>query len=108
MSSISDEKSAPREITESSKWGWTQKLPWFIPHERIVIETQEEIDAGYAIRKKNEEERQSYHVKEYRDEAHRPWYAYTMKLNIDSPRRSNPNMIGGDGMIKVLPKLRRN
>ena len=76
MSSSSDEKTAAREITERSKWGWTQKLPWFIPHEKIVIETQEEIDAGYAIRKKNEEEKQSYHVKEYRDEAHRPWYAF--------------------------------
>ena len=46
-------------------------LPWWIPQERTVIETEEEIAAAFqgGVEKSRE-------IKEYRDEANRPWWKF--------------------------------
>ncbi|CCH44168.1 Vitamin H transporter [Wickerhamomyces ciferrii] len=77
-SSLSDDQQTSNEHTHSRASHWSQKLPWFIPHERIVNETAEEIAEGYTLRKKDEDEREklSYNVREYRDEANRKWYSF--------------------------------
>ncbi|CAK7903751.1 probable transporter Seo1p [[Candida] anglica] len=48
------------------------KLPWWIPQERNVPETKEEIDSAY----KNRKVEDVVIIREYRDEAKRPWWKF--------------------------------
>ncbi|CAK7903755.1 vitamin H transporter [[Candida] anglica] len=47
-------------------------LPWWIPHERIVPETKEEIEAAFKTHRIGNE----IIINEYRDEASRPWWKF--------------------------------
>ncbi|CAH2352497.1 probable transporter Seo1p [[Candida] railenensis] len=49
------------------------KLPKWLPQERVIEETEEEIQSALLYLK---DEKGEFHIKEYRDEVNRPWWKF--------------------------------
>lgn len=51
-------------------------IPWFIPQNRYVNESYEEVQKGFNIKRAQDLNEKKNRVKELRDEANRPWYKF--------------------------------
>lgn len=71
------------------------KLPWFIPQERLVPETEDEINQAYKNLSKGNQQ-----IIEYRDEAKRSWWNFLMSMNIGKISQDGVGLVKGPHLKK--------
>lgn len=66
-------------------------IPWFVPHLRHVPETYEEVQEGFLIKKLKDDDNIANRVREFKDEAERPWYKFFDEYEYRETKEESSN-----------------